>query len=61
MTSPNLVSLLDTGKKLPDAYGTYQFPETYLIDSHGHIARKWVGPQNWASAEIREAIEAELR
>jgi thiol-disulfide isomerase/thioredoxin len=56
----NLVSLLDTTTKLPDRYGTYQYPETYLLDSDLRIVSKWVGAQPWATAEVRQVIDREL-
>ena len=34
------------------AYGTSVYPETYIIDRRGKIARKFVGFQQWDSAEM---------
>jgi cytochrome c biogenesis protein CcmG, thiol:disulfide interchange protein DsbE len=34
------------------AYGTSMYPDTYVIDRHGRIARKFMGPQKWDSPEI---------
>ncbi len=34
------------------AFGTTRPPETYIIDSHGIIRRKFIGPQDWTSPEI---------
>lgn len=51
----NLASLLDASGKSAEDYGTYQFPETYLLKPDGdkhRIAFKWVGPQEWQSAPI---------
>jgi len=33
------------------------FPETYLIDREGRLARKIVGPQDWQSPEFMHSIE----
>jgi cytochrome c biogenesis protein CcmG/thiol:disulfide interchange protein DsbE len=33
-------------------YGTSMYPETYIIDSRGKIARKVIGPQEWDSPEM---------
>lgn len=38
---------LDEMQKATDAYGTYRFPESYLVDKEGIIVKKFVGPQNW--------------
>jgi hypothetical protein len=33
------------------------YPETYLIDRKGRLARKIVGPQDWQSPEIMRSID----
>jgi cytochrome c biogenesis protein CcmG/thiol:disulfide interchange protein DsbE len=41
------------GKQQSNAlYGTFRYPETYIIDQRGILRRKFVGPQNWVSPEI---------
>lgn len=42
----------DPSKKIAEQYGTYMYPETYIIDRHGRIARKIVGGQDWTSAQM---------
>ncbi len=42
----------DPSKKIALAYGTSIYPETYIIDGDGRIARKIIGPQNWDSPEL---------
>jgi peroxiredoxin len=54
---PGLLSLLDSRQDVPDKYGTYQYPETYLLDRDHRIVEKWVGPQNWESEKIRSFID----
>src|SRR5579862_4284910 len=46
----------DTTKKTAADYGTSMYPETYLIDRQGRLARKIVGPQDWQSPEIMQSI-----
>jgi peroxiredoxin len=41
----------------PDAavalrYGTFKFPETYIVDSEGKIAKKLIGAINWQDPRI---------
>lgn len=55
------VSLLDETVKVPDAYGTYQFPETYLISPDQKILHKWVGPQEWNRSELNDRLRQILR
>ncbi len=33
-------------------YGTSMYPETYIIDRHGKIARKFIGFQQWDSPDM---------
>jgi peroxiredoxin len=58
----NMISLLDTKSKISDLYGTYQFPETYLVNAEGRILAKWIGAQPWSSPKtdtfIRQQIAA---
>jgi thiol-disulfide isomerase/thioredoxin len=57
----NTVSVLDREQKLPDPFGTYQYPETYLLDRDLKIVSKWIGPQEWDNPRILAAIEAVLK
>jgi peroxiredoxin len=50
----------DASKKSAADYGTSMFPETYLIDRSGRLARKIVGPQDWQSPEIMGSINVLL-
>jgi len=42
------------------AYGTSMYPETYIIDKSGRIARKVVGPQQWDSPEMAAYLDTLL-
>lgn len=57
---PNAISVLDREQKLPDLFGTYQYPETYLLDPELRIVSKWVGAQDWTSPLINQALMAVL-
>ena len=50
----------DTTKKTAEIYGSSMYPETYLIDRQGRLARKIVGPQNWQSPENMGSINVLL-
>jgi len=41
-------------------YGTSMYPETYIIDRRGKIARKIIGPQDWNSAEMTRYFDSLL-
>jgi hypothetical protein len=57
---PHVVSLLDESGKVPEEYGTYQFPETYALNSNLEILTKWVGPQDWQGSAMQSWIEKAL-
>jgi len=37
-------------------YGTFKFPETYIIDRNGVVRRKFIGAVNWNQPEIVEYL-----
>jgi hypothetical protein len=37
-------------------YGTFKFPETYVIDKDGKIVRKFVGAVDWTQPEIVQYV-----
>jgi thiol-disulfide isomerase/thioredoxin len=51
----------DNKSKIVLGYGTLLIPETYVIDRHGKIARKVVGPQQWDSPEMLAYFDAILK
>ena len=50
----------DATKKSAADYGTTIYPETYIIDRHGKIARKFIGEQQWDSADMLRYFDAVL-
>ena len=52
-----LTTVRDGDQRSNALYGTFRYPETYVIDRKGTIRRKFIGPQDWTSPEI----EAYLR
>lgn len=56
--NPNTISLLDPKTKVSDLYGSYQFPETFLVDKDFKIRMKWIGPQKWNSPEFLGSLDA---
>jgi cytochrome c biogenesis protein CcmG/thiol:disulfide interchange protein DsbE len=47
-------------RKLALDYGTPVFPDTYVIDRHGKILRKFFGPQQWDSPDMLAYFDAVL-
>jgi len=56
----NFLVSRDPSKKSAQDYGTVMYPETYIIDRKGKIARKVIGPQDWNSAEMIAYFDALL-
>jgi len=38
---------LDPEKRVSDAYQSYRYPESYLIDREGRILSRYIGPRDW--------------
>ena len=58
----NLPVLLDPGGSVSGLYGTYKFPETYIVDRRGEVRYKVIGPRDWRDPEalrfMRDLIAA---
>lgn len=62
----DLLTVRDPGKQFDDgkgvdapvaaSYGTFKFPETYIIDRNGIIRRKFIGAIDWNQQEIVEYL-----
>ncbi len=58
----NLPVLFDPGSEVARLYGTYKFPETYIVDRKGVVRYKAIGPRDWTEPAniqvLRNIIEA---
>ena len=52
----DLLTVRDKTKNSSIMYGTFKYPETYVIDRNGTIRRKFIGPVDWSQAEIVEYL-----
>jgi len=52
----NLLTVRDAGQKSNTLYGTYKFPETYIIDRKGVMRRKFIGAVDWTEPEITDFL-----
>jgi hypothetical protein len=46
------LTVRDPDQKSNNLYGTFRFPETYIIDRSGIVRRKFIGAADWTSPEI---------
>ena len=48
----NLLTVRDPNQKSSNLYGTFKFPETFVIDRKGVMRRKFIGAVEWTAPEI---------
>ncbi|HVO82003.1 MAG TPA: TlpA disulfide reductase family protein [Terriglobales bacterium] len=48
----DLLTVRDPSHKSSDLYGTFKYPETYILDRNGVLRRKFIGPVDWNTPEI---------
>jgi cytochrome c biogenesis protein CcmG, thiol:disulfide interchange protein DsbE len=54
--SVNLLSVRDGDQKSNSLYGTFKFPETYVIDRNGVVRRKFIGAVDWTEPDVIEYL-----
>jgi cytochrome c biogenesis protein CcmG, thiol:disulfide interchange protein DsbE len=52
----NLLSVRDADQKSNALYGTFKFPETYVIDRNGVVRRKFIGAVDWTEPDVIEYL-----
>ena len=52
----NLLTVRDPDQKSNGLYGTFKFPETYVIDRNGVMRRKFIGAVDWTQPEITDFL-----
>lgn len=41
-------------------YGTFKYPESYIIDTHGKVVQKIIGPENWTDSTMLNYVKSLL-
>jgi cytochrome c biogenesis protein CcmG, thiol:disulfide interchange protein DsbE len=52
----DMLTVRDADKKSNELYGTFKFPETYIIDRSGIVRRKVIGEMDWIEPEMTEFL-----
>jgi peroxiredoxin len=52
----NLLTVRDADQKSNSLYGTFKFPETYVIDRNGVVRRKFIGAVDWTEPDVIEYL-----
>jgi len=56
--SPGFPTVRDPEANIPTEFGTFMWPETYIIDRTGKVVRKEIGPKNWMDPQLVNSIRA---
>ena len=52
----DLLTVRDAKAASNALYGTFKFPETYILDRNGIMRRKFIGEVDWTSPEVVEFL-----
>jgi peroxiredoxin len=52
----DLLTVRDAAHKSNTLYGTFKFPETYIIDRNGVMRRKFIGASDWTAPDITDFL-----
>jgi len=58
---PPFTVVRDEGAKVSQAYGTTQYPESYVIDREGRVIAKFVGPREWSDPAVVSYLKRLIR
>ena len=50
----------DPGATISTNYGTFKFPESYIIDAKGKVVQKIIGATNWTDGNMVNAVRSFL-
>ncbi|MBV9087766.1 MAG: TlpA family protein disulfide reductase [Acidobacteria bacterium] len=52
----DLLTVRDPRQKSNELYGSFKFPETYIIDQSGVLRRKFIGAVDWTRPDVIEYL-----
>jgi peroxiredoxin len=50
----------DPEESISSTYGTFKWPETYVINREGKVVQKYIGPRDWTDPQVVNSIRALL-
>jgi peroxiredoxin len=59
-THVSFMTARDPGAKISADYGTFKYPESYIIDSQGKVVQKIIGATNWTDGSMLNAVKSFL-
>jgi peroxiredoxin len=57
---PSFLVARDPEENISSSYGTFKWPETYVINRDGKVVQKYIGPRDWNDPQIVNSIRALL-
>jgi len=58
--NPGFLTARDPQANINADYGTFKYPESYLIDTHGKVVQKIIGPENWTDEQMLRYVKSLL-
>jgi cytochrome c biogenesis protein CcmG/thiol:disulfide interchange protein DsbE len=56
----NFAVARDADAEVPASFGTFKYPETYIIDSRGRVLEKLIAEQDWADPRLIDRVKRYL-
>ena len=50
----------DPEARISSRFGTFRYPETYILDTHGKVLRKIIGPARWTDRRMIDYVKSLL-
>jgi len=57
---PAFLTARDPAARINADYGTFKYPETYIIDARGKVVQKIIGPADWADEKMISYVNSLL-
>jgi len=57
---PAFLTTRDPDADIPAEFGSFKWPETYVIDQSGRVRQKYVSNRNWTDPAIMNEIRSYL-
>jgi peroxiredoxin len=57
---PEFLTARDPETKINAEYGTFKYPETYIINNQGKVVQKIIGPANWTDQKMLSYVDSLL-
>ena len=59
-TRVSFMTARDPEARISADYGTFKYPESYIIDAKGKVVQKIIGATNWTDGNMVEAVKSFL-